>query len=29
VTVMEPPTAEELAAIKEVDVNNILAFEFK
>ena len=29
VTVMEPPTAQELAAIKKVDVNNILAFEFK
>jgi len=29
VPVMEPPTAEELAAIKKVDPNNILHFEFK
>lgn len=29
VPVMDPPTAEELAAIKKVDPNNILAFEFK
>ncbi len=29
VPVMDPPTAEELAAIKRVDPNNILAYEFK
>lgn len=29
VPVMDPPTEEELAAIKKVDPNNILAFEFK
>lgn len=29
VPVMDPPTEEELAAIKKVDPNNILGFEFK
>ncbi len=29
VPVMEPPTPEELAALKKVDPNNILAYEFK
>jgi len=29
VPVMDPPTEQELAAIKRVDPNNILAFEFK
>ena len=29
VPTMEPPTTEELAAIKKVDVNDILSYEFK
>jgi hypothetical protein len=29
VPVMDPPTDAELAAIKKVDPNNILGFEFK
>jgi len=29
VPVMDPPTAEELAALKRIDPNNILAYEFK
>ena len=27
--VMAPPTAEELAAIRKVDINDVLAYEFK